>query len=91
LFEKEAEFMSFGKLAVDWEERVNFNRMRRERVERAKAMCKRYGLDAVLLLHGDNIRCRRGRQCSYVSWIFRVSVCAFPIRGQNNSFRSGYA
>ena len=53
---KGAEFMSFGKLAVDWEERVNFDRMRRERIDRAKAMCKKYGLAAVLLLHGDNVR-----------------------------------
>lgn len=48
--------MSFGKLAVDWEERINLDRMRRERVERAKAACKRFGLDAVLLLHSDNVR-----------------------------------
>ena len=48
--------MSFGKLAVDWEERINLDRMRRERIERAKTACKKYGLGAVLLLHGDNTR-----------------------------------
>jgi len=48
--------VSFGKLAVDWEDRINLERMRRERIERAKATCKKYGLEAVLLLHGDNVR-----------------------------------
>lgn len=48
--------MSFGKLAVDWEERINLDRMRRERIERAKAACKGHGLEAILLLHGDNVR-----------------------------------
>lgn len=48
--------LSFGKLAVDWEERINFERMRKERIERAKGACRRNGLEAILLLHGDNVR-----------------------------------
>jgi Xaa-Pro aminopeptidase len=48
--------MSFGKIAVDWEERINLDRMRRERVERAKMTFKKQGLEAALLLHSDNVR-----------------------------------
>ena len=48
--------MSFGRLAVDWEERINFNRMRKERLEKAQKALKNHGLEAALLLRGDNQR-----------------------------------
>lgn len=48
--------MSFGKQNVDWEERINIDRMRRERIKRAKEKAKGHGLEAVLLFHGDNMR-----------------------------------
>jgi len=48
--------MSYGKLAVDWEEGINIDRMRKERVEKARKKAKEYGLESILLLHGDNIR-----------------------------------
>jgi len=48
--------MSFGKLAVDWEERINFERMRKERLEKAQRAMKAYGLEAMLVLTGPNMR-----------------------------------
>ena len=50
------DFMSFGKLAVDWEERINIHRMRKERIERVREKAAKHGLKALLLLHGDNMR-----------------------------------
>lgn len=48
--------MTFGIQAVDWEERINIQKMREERIERAKAKATKHGLKAILLLHGDNMR-----------------------------------
>lgn len=48
--------MTYGKLAVDWEERINIHRMRRERIKRAREKAKEHGLNALLILHGDNQR-----------------------------------
>lgn len=48
--------MAFGKQAVDWEERINIQRMREERIEKARAKAKEHGLKSILLLHGDNMR-----------------------------------
>lgn len=48
--------MSFGKMAVDWEQRIDFERMRKERIERARRAIKKNELEAVLLFRGENIR-----------------------------------
>jgi Xaa-Pro aminopeptidase len=45
-----------GVMAVDWESRIDMQRMRRERRERATAAIVADGYDAVLLLSDPNIR-----------------------------------
>src|ERR1700694_2268295 len=47
---------TFGRMGVDWEERVNFDRLRRERLDRAKAQLARAELGAVLCFDLNNIR-----------------------------------
>src|SRR2546423_382167 len=42
--------------AVDWEQRIDFPKLRRERLERAKAALERSELGAVLLFDPNNIR-----------------------------------
>jgi Xaa-Pro aminopeptidase len=48
--------MSYGKLAVDWEERINFDRMRKERLEKAQRAMKKHNLEVMLILSGVNHR-----------------------------------
>ena len=48
--------MAFGKLAVDYEERVDYPRLRRERVEKAKAQMEKEGVGAILTFNEANIR-----------------------------------
>ena len=43
-------------MAVDWEQRVDFPRLRRERMERAKAALAASDLGALLLFDPNNIR-----------------------------------
>ena len=40
--------MAFGKYAVDYEQRVNYDRLRKERVQRAKEQMEKDGLGAIL-------------------------------------------
>jgi len=47
---------TFGTMAVDWEERVNFDRLRRERSARIKALLKQSELGALLCFDMNNIR-----------------------------------
>jgi Xaa-Pro aminopeptidase len=47
---------TFGTMAVDWEERVDFDRLRRERLERAKRGLSGSGLGALLCFDMANIR-----------------------------------
>ncbi len=56
--------MSYGKMAVDWEERINFDRMRRERIEKARVAMKEHGLEAALVLRGDNERYVAQNSCN---------------------------
>lgn len=49
--------MAFGRFAVDYEQRIyNPERMRRERLERAQEMLKKYGFGALMLYNFDNHR-----------------------------------
>src|ERR1043165_9534880 len=43
-------------MAVDWEQRIDFPRLRRERLERAKAALEASDLGALLLFDPNNIR-----------------------------------
>jgi Xaa-Pro aminopeptidase len=47
---------TFGRMAVDWEERVNFERLRHERLERAGRELADSDLGAVLCFDMNNIR-----------------------------------
>src|SRR5882757_10879402 len=47
---------SYGVMGVDWEERVNFERLRTERLTRAKDGLKRSELGALLCFDMSNIR-----------------------------------
>ena len=47
---------SFGTMGVDWEERVNFERLRNHRVGRIKKLLKESELGALLTFDMNNIR-----------------------------------
>lgn len=47
---------SFGNMAVDWEERIDYSRLRRERLERAQAALKGSDVAAFLCFDMNNIR-----------------------------------
>lgn len=48
--------MSFGTMGVDYEVRIDFNRLREERLQRAKEYVKNHNLGAVLCFDPANIR-----------------------------------
>jgi Xaa-Pro aminopeptidase len=47
---------TYGSMAVDWEERVNFDRLRTQRLERIKRVLKRSEVGALLCFDMNNIR-----------------------------------
>jgi Xaa-Pro aminopeptidase len=47
---------TFGLMGVDWEERVNIERLRRDRLDRIKAALKKSDLGALLCFDMNNIR-----------------------------------
>jgi Xaa-Pro aminopeptidase len=50
----------FGQDAVDWQGRVDFSRLRAQRLERTRDAMRKAGLSALLLFAGDNIRYATG-------------------------------
>ena len=48
--------MAFGKYGVDYEERINYDRLRAERLQRAKDQLNRDGLGAIITWDEANIR-----------------------------------
>jgi hypothetical protein len=47
---------TYGTMAVDWEERVDFDRLRRERLARAKALLTQSSMGALLCFDMNNVR-----------------------------------
>jgi len=46
----------FGSMAVDWEQRINFDRLRTERLARAKAFLQKSEMGALLCFDMNNVR-----------------------------------
>src|SRR5258708_38290365 len=47
---------NFGIAGLDWQQRVNWDRLRKYRTERAREMMKKHGLGAVLCMYDENVR-----------------------------------
>ena len=47
---------TYGTMAVDWEQRIDFDRLRRERLDRIKGLLARSSMGAVLCFDMNNVR-----------------------------------
>src|SRR5262245_43143812 len=47
---------NFGIAGLDWQQRVNWDRLRKYRTERAREMMKKHGLGAMLCMYDENVR-----------------------------------
>jgi Xaa-Pro aminopeptidase len=47
---------NFGTVGLDWQQRINWDRMRTYRLERARERMKAHGLSALVLMYDENIR-----------------------------------
>ncbi len=47
---------NFGSVGTDWQQKVNWDRVRKYRVERARQMMKKHGLGALLCMYDENCR-----------------------------------
>ena len=47
---------NFGITGVDWQQRINWDRLRNYRIERARQKMKEHGIGAMLLMYDENIR-----------------------------------
>src|SRR5258706_8349012 len=45
-----------GTVGLDWQERINWDRLRKYRLERARERMKAHGLGAMLLMYDENVR-----------------------------------
>src|SRR5262245_23290164 len=47
---------TYGTMAVDWEQRIDFDRLRRERLDRVKSLVKKSEMGSVLCFDMNNVR-----------------------------------
>ena len=47
---------TYGSMAVDWEQRINFDRLRRERLERVKSLLAKSEIGSLLCFDMNNVR-----------------------------------
>ena len=70
-----------GRMAVDFEERVNFDRLRRYRLARTREALKRSGLGAVLCFDNNNVRYITG---SVIGEWSRDKICRYALLTGNS-------
>ena len=72
---------SWGQMAKDWEEGIDYSRMSKERLAKAQAAVKNAGLGGVLCFNFDNIRYVTATHIG--EWardkFFRYALC--PVEG----------
>jgi len=72
----------YSTTATDWQHRVDFERMRRERLERARQKLAENGLGAAIFFVGENIRYVTGTfQGNWKHNIF-IRYCVLPTNGE---------
>ncbi len=72
----------YSTTSTDWQERVNFDRMRQERLARAKQMMDKHGLGALVCFVGENVRYITGVwQGNWKNNIF-IRYCVLPRGGE---------
>ena len=47
---------NFGIAGLDWQQRVNWDRLKKYRTERAREHMKKHGLGALLCMYDENVR-----------------------------------
>src|SRR5437879_10565252 len=47
---------NFGMVGLDWQQRINWDRLRNYRLDRARERMKAHGLGAMLLMYDENVR-----------------------------------
>jgi Xaa-Pro aminopeptidase len=77
----------FGTQAIDWQERINFERLRKERVAKLQDQMKKNDTSALLLYRGDNIRYATNTWNG--TWrIGAFRYCMLPAKGDPLLFES---
>src|SRR5271166_6420974 len=71
----------FGQEAVDWQERVNFQRLREQRLARTREVMREAGLAATVLFAGDNIRYATGAFQGHWKYQPFIRYAIVPLEG----------
>jgi Xaa-Pro aminopeptidase len=81
--------MAFGKYAVDYEERINYGRLRKERLQRAKDQLNKDGLGAILTWNEANIRYLTSYYVTTPMRAAEVQSVFLPRNGEPHLFGGG--
>jgi len=81
----------FGTTVYDWQAGINVDRLRKERLERARAKMKEHGLDAMVLFNGENIRYTTGVWQGNWKANILVRYAVVPLNGEPVLFETAGA
>lgn len=81
----------YSQYGVDWEERVNFQRLRNQRLERVRASMDKHNLGALILFDGNNIRYVTGYYPGNWKMQIFVRYCVLPRNGKPILFETAGA
>ena len=76
---------TYGSMAVDWEQRIDFDRLRRERLARAKELLVKSEMGALLCFDMNNVRTQNPRMNARRKFPWRPCVNRIFPAGKNKS------
>ena len=81
----------YSQTAADWQYRVDFDRLRRERLEKLQAQMKKDDLGALVLFAGANIRYATAAYQGNWKYNINIRYAVVPHEGNEGSVHENYA
>ena len=78
----------YSRTAADWQQRIDFDRMRRERLQRARDKMEEHDIDALVLFVGENIRYVTGVYQGAWKYNIAIRYAVLPREGKPTLFET---
>jgi Xaa-Pro aminopeptidase len=78
----------YSRTATDWQQRIDFDRMRRDRLQRARDKMEKHDIDALVLFVGENVRYVTGVYQGAWKYNIAIRYAVLPRGGKPTLFET---
>lgn len=78
----------YGTRHTDWQQRIDFDRMRRERLQKVREQMEKHDLDGLVLFNGENVRYVTGAYQGAWKYNIAIRYAVLPREGKPTLFET---